>query len=101
MITESKNILASCLALEDISIVYQPDIDTPMFHSDTREIYIPIYKFDEFSESFHDMIIGHEVGHAKWSETNQQKIETMAKQVCDSFNVGFSYLNIIEDIRIE
>jgi hypothetical protein len=99
MYENSKNILASFLSQENITVIFKKNIIRPNFDSSKRIINIPCYVI---SEPLMDMIIEHESGHAIWSESNHDKLQEMALSVCpENSGVGFSYLNIVEDIRIE
>jgi hypothetical protein len=98
-IAEHKKILASLFSKENIQVIFDSEIKTARFDSENRVIRMPCYAI---SEEMMDMLIAHESGHAVWSESNQDKIKEMANRVCpENTDVGFSYLNIVEDIRIE
>jgi len=88
-----KSILAKLLATENIHVEHQKT-STAYFNLETRTVVLPIFK--ETSADLYDLLIGHEVGHA---------LETPADGWHSSISekgVGFkSFLNIIEDARIE
>jgi len=88
-----KSILAKLLATENVHVEHQK-VGTAYFNLETRTVVLPIFK--EMSADLYDLLIGHEVGHA---------LETPAQGWHSSISekgVGFkSFLNIIEDARIE
>jgi hypothetical protein len=88
-----KSILAKLLATENIHVEHQKT-STAYFNLETRTVVLPIFK--EMSADLYDLLIGHEVGHA---------LETPADGWHSSISekgLGFkSFLNIIEDSRIE
>jgi hypothetical protein len=88
-----KSILAKLLATENIHVEHQKT-STAYFNLETRTVVLPIFK--ETSADLYDLLIGHEVGHA---------LETPAEGWHSSISekgMGFkSFLNIIEDARIE
>ena len=88
-----KSILAKLLATENIHVEHQKT-STAYFNLETRTVVLPIFK--ETSADLYDLLIGHEVGHA---------LETPADGWHSSISekgAGFkSFLNIIEDARIE
>jgi hypothetical protein len=88
-----KSILAKLLATENIHVEHQKT-STAYFNLETRTVVLPIFK--EMSADLYDLLIGLEVGHA---------LETPADGWHSSISekgLGFkSFLNIIEDSRIE
>ena len=83
--------LAKLLAEEDINVVHRNQ-STAMFDVLNRELSLPIWK--EMSKNVQDLMTVHEVGHALWTPLEQLK---RAKQE----NVEFSFVNVLEDVRIE
>jgi len=88
-----KSILAKLLATENVHVEHQK-VSTAYFNLETRTVVLPIFK--QMSADLYDLLIGHEVGHA---------LETPAAGWHSSISEkgqGFkSFLNIIEDARIE
>ena len=92
---ETKRGLAKLLARENISVRHQ-NVDTAYFDVENRVLVLP--KFDNVTVDQYDLLIGHEVGHAKYS-SGPDAIEILKK--CHKFNGLHTYLNVIEDCRIE
>jgi len=90
---EVKSILAKLLATEDISVEHDPKMPTAAFDVKQRKLYLPMWK--DMSNNMYDLFVGHEVGHAHetpeagWHDT-----------VIDNPSLK-SFLNIVEDARIE
>lgn len=90
----TKGLLAKLLAKENITVV-RGNYSTASFDVANRILYLPLFN-NTLSKDVADMLVGHEVGHALW--TPHDAIE---KFKTDHADVPFSYLNILEDIRIE
>jgi cobalamin biosynthesis protein CobT len=88
-----KSILAKLLATENIHVEHQKT-STAYFNLETRTVVLPIFK--EMSADLYDLLIGHEVGHAL--ETPAQGWHSSISEKGQGFK---SFLNIIEDARIE
>ena len=84
-----KSVLARLLANENIS-VQQGNFETAFFDVENRVLGLPLWK--EMSADVYDLLVGHEVGHALYTPSIE-KIKVKG--------VPFSYVNVIEDIRIE
>jgi flagellar motor protein MotB len=89
----SKETLAKLMAIEDINVENRK-VQTASFDLKSRTLILPIWK-DDLSEHVTDLLVGHEVAHALYSP----EAEWMA--VCENKEVPKSYVNILEDIRIE
>jgi len=93
MEVKSKSMLAKLLATEDISVEHQ-NVPTALFDLKNRKIILPRWK--EMSVHLYDLFVGHEISHG---------LETPAEgwhdAVCDSGQGFKSFLNVIEDCRIE
>ena len=89
----SKETLAKLMAIENINVENRK-VPTAAFDLKSRTLVLPIWK-DDLSEHVTDLLVGHEVAHALYSP----EAEWMA--VCENKEVPKSYVNIIEDIRIE
>ena len=87
-----KSIIAKLLSEEDISVV-QKKTKTAAFNVETRELILPLWK-EEMSKDISDLFICHEIGHALY--TSVDLLTKMQERKIDK-----SYVNIIEDARIE
>tara|TARA_B000000532_G_scaffold223902_1_gene200399 strand:- start:268 stop:726 length:459 start_codon:yes stop_codon:yes gene_type:complete len=87
-----KSIIAKLLSEEDISVVHKKT-KTAAFNVESRELILPIWK-DEMSKDISDLFICHEIGHALY--TSKDMLQKMTDRKIDK-----SYVNIIEDARIE
>ena len=92
---ETKRGLAKLLARENISVRHQ-NVDTAYFDVKNRVLVLP--KFDNVTVDQYDRLIGHEVGHAKFS-SGPDAIEILRK-AAESDGLH-TYLNVLEDTRIE
>ena len=86
-----KSVLARLLANENIT-VQQGNFPTAYFDVENRVLGLPLWK--EMSADLYDLMVGHEVGHALY--TPNADVLTEASKL-----VPFSYINVVEDIRIE
>jgi hypothetical protein len=89
MIT-NKDILAKLLASENIHVVRAP-MRTASFDIVSRTLNLPQWK--DMTENIEDMLVGHEVGHALFTDMTYLQTE--------NYGTLHGYLNIIEDVRIE
>lgn len=89
---EQKSTLAKLMATENM-IVQQNHVRTASFDVLNRVLTIPIFD-KNISRELYDLFIGHEVGHALWTE-----VEGIKKAKSDKVNM--SVLNVVEDSRIE
>lgn len=92
-LANSKSILAKLLAAENITVQHK-NVSTAYFMLQERALVCPTLK--EMSVDLYDLLMGHEVGHALFTPAEgwHDALEKNGK--------GFkSYLNIIEDVRIE
>ena len=87
-----KSIIAKLLSEEDISVVHKKT-KTAAFNVETRELILPLWK-EEMSKDISDLFICHEIGHALY--TSKDLLTKMQERKIDK-----SYVNIIEDARIE
>ena len=87
-----KSIIAKLLSEEDISVVHKKT-KTAAFNVENRELILPIWK-EEMSKDISDLFICHEIGHALY--TSRDMLQKMVDRKIDK-----SYVNIIEDARIE
>ncbi len=85
---EIKGNLARLLATENL-VVEHRNVPTAQFDVDRRVLTLP--NWDKASSIVYDMLVGHEVGHALFTP-NQDPRE---------FKASKSYVNVVEDVRIE
>ena len=86
---EIKGNLARLLATENL-VVEHRSVPTAQFNVDTRVLTLP--NWDKASSIVYDLLVGHEVGHALFTPN-----EDWTKKV----QVPQSYVNVVEDVRIE
>ena len=86
---EIKSQLAKLLATEDL-IVEHKKVETAFFNVSSRVLTLPLW--DKASNIVYDMLVGHEVGHALY---------TPDEEWWKRYKVPPSFVNIIEDVRIE
>jgi hypothetical protein len=92
---ETKRGLAKLLARENISVRHE-QVPTAMFNVITRELILP--QFESISVDQYDLLIAHEVGHAKYSSG---PVAEALLQSCGQFPGLHTYVNVLEDTRIE
>lgn len=92
-LANSKSTLAKLLAQENISVQHKKT-STAYFDPKNRILVLPIWK--EMSGDLYDLLVGHEVGHA-W-ETPPDGWHDAVRGHTPGFK---SYLNVVEDARIE
>jgi len=85
-----KSTLARLLANENIT-VQQGNFETAFFDVKTRVLGLPLWK--DMGKDVFDMLVGHEVSHALFTPENFN--EYMSE------GIPHSWLNIVEDVRIE
>src|SRR6056300_114291 len=82
---------AKLLANEDINVVRAP-VSTASFDIKSRVLRLPMWK--ELTPEVEQMLVGHEVGHALY--TTDEYSDVIKENPAIK-----SYLNVIEDVRIE
>ena len=92
---ETKRGLAKLLARENINVTHA-NVPTAMFNVKTRQLVLP--KFQNVTVDQYDLLIGHEVGHAKYSSGPES---LLILEKCGEFPGLHSYVNVLEDTRIE
>lgn len=85
-----KSVLARLLANENIT-VQQGNYETAYFDVKSRTLGLPLWK--DMGKDIYDMLVGHEVAHALFTPENFN--EYMSE------GIPHSWLNIVEDVRIE
>ena len=88
-----KSILARLLARENIT-VEQTNHHTAFFDVERRILGLPYWK--EVGNDLYDLLVGHEIGHALHTPAEGWHESTKEIPGCPR-----SYINIVEDIRIE
>jgi len=88
-----KDILAKLLAAENITVVHE-NAQTASFNVRDRVLTLPLW--DDLTGDNYDHFIGHEVGHALYTPE-----DGWHDAVCDRGRAYKSFLNVIEDARIE
>jgi len=86
---EIKSQLAKLLATEDL-IVEHKNVQTAEFNVHTRVLTLP--KWDRASNNVYDALVAHEVGHALYTPDREWYKEVQ---------IPPSFVNIVEDVRIE
>jgi len=91
METTASDLSARLLATENLSVI-RARTQTASFDIKSRVLTLPMWK--DMTPEIEDMLIGHEVGHALY--TGEEYLTPIQENV-----KMMSYLNIIEDVRIE
>ena len=92
----TKDILAKCMATEDLRVIHDVNAETAYFDTKNRVLCLPIWK--DMTNSMYDMLVGHEVSHAL--HTPQQGWESFVGEGRGS-GMRHMFLNVVEDARIE
>ena len=92
-----KSALARLLATENLSVQYSAKYPTAFFDLKNRTIHIPL--IPNLDEDLLDLFEGHEVGHAR--ETPAEGFHSAIHENGEINDTLKTYLNVIEDIRIE
>jgi hypothetical protein len=88
-----KDILAKLLATENITVVHE-NAPTASFNVKDRVLTLPLW--EDLTDDNYDHFIGHEVGHALYTPE-----DGWHDAVCERGSAYKSFLNVIEDARIE
>ena len=86
---EIKGNLAKLLATENL-VVEHRSVPTAQFDVERRVLTLP--NWDRASSIVYDMLVGHEVGHALFTPNEDWTLKVQVPQ---------SYVNVVEDVRIE
>jgi len=89
---ESQKILANIIAAENITLV-EKNTDTASFDMENRVVTIPNWVSLNHSDDVFNMMLGHETSHALYTPADAW--DNIPK------SIPRSYVNIVEDIRIE
>ena len=87
---EVKGSLAKCLATENL-IIEHKKVPTACFDVDRRVLTLPTW--DKASAIVYDLLVGHEVGHALYTDNIDWTI--------DYPEVPKDFVNVLEDVRVE
>ena len=90
---ESKSYLAKLLATENITVEHRK-VPTAFFDLKKRLLVVPIWK-QEMSNDVLDLLLSHEIGHALYTPMKEWQ------KAVDIDKIPHSFLNVIEDARIE
>ena len=88
----AKSNLAKLLATENISVEHKK-VKTAYFDLKNRLLVVPIWK--EMNKDILDLLLSHEIGHALFTDMNEWRVAVEEEKIPHSF------LNVIEDARIE
>lgn len=87
---EVKGSLAKCLATENL-IIEHKKVPTASFDVERRILVLPMW--DKASATVYDLLVGHEVGHALYTDDIDWTIEYS--------DVPKDFINVLEDARVE
>jgi hypothetical protein len=85
--------ISRLFAQENITVEYSSEAKTASFDVVRRVLTYP-YSMVLEDEVIHDLLMGHEIGHARFTKTADEMRMRSSEQI-------FEYWNIVEDIRIE
>lgn len=91
MENKTTDLSARLLATENLSVV-RASVRTAGFDIKSRVLTLPLWK--DMTPEIEDMLVGHEVGHALYTG------DDYLKPIQDNPKI-MSYLNVLEDVRIE
>ena len=89
----NNSMLAKLLAKENITVEHG-NFRTAFFDVEKRILGLPLWK--DMGKNVHDLLVGHEVGHALFTPADGWHDSTTTIPGCPR-----TYINIVEDIRIE
>ena len=92
---------ARLLATENISVRVDSSAPTASFDVESRTLTMPVW--EKMSEELTDMLLGHEVSHALFTNDNDllQTVQSLAKNAGVPDQVAMNALNVVEDVRID
>lgn len=97
--TSRNSLLAQLLASEGITVEHRPDATTAWFELDSRRLVLP--QWENKNQSVYDFLVGHEVGHAKYTPADEWKSESIRIGGEGNSMIAKDYINVVEDARIE
>ena len=89
----NNSMIAKLLAKENITVEHG-NFRTAFFDVEKRILGLPLWK--DMGKNVHDLLVGHEVGHALFTPADGWHDSTTTIPGCPR-----AYINIVEDIRIE
>jgi len=92
----TKDILAKCMATEDLRVIHDANAETAYFDTENRVLCLPVW--EDMSNATYDMLVGHEVSHAL--HTPKEGWQDFVGDGKGS-RIRHMFLNIVEDARIE
>ena len=90
---KNKSTIAKLLSEEAIHVVYK-QMETAYFNPKDRELGLPIWDEDKTTADVEDLMVCHEIAHALWTPLDMLERAQVR-------NINHSFVNIIEDARIE
>ena len=90
---QKQSVLAKLLARENITVQHG-NYHTAYFDVENRVLGLPLWK--DKGKDVYDLLVGHEVGHALFTPSEGWHDSTI-----DVEGIPRSFLNVVEDIRIE
>jgi hypothetical protein len=97
--TARNSIMARLLASENLTVEHSHECETAYFELDSRRLVLP--QWDNKDQSVYDFLVGHEVGHAKYTPADAWKEASIRIGGTKNAMVAKDYINVIEDARIE
>ena len=92
----TKDILAKCMATEDLRVIHDANAETAYFDTENRVLCLPVWK--DMTNSTYDMLVGHEVSHAL--HTPKEGWQDFVGKGKGS-RIRHMFINVVEDARIE
>ena len=92
-----KSQLAKLMATENITVQHS-NVQTASFNVKSRVLTLPFWK--DITNEMYDLLVGHEVGHAI-DTPHFDRLKTSYKEVCDDEAISHTFINVVEDARIE
>ena len=97
--TVRNSIMARLLASENLTVEHSHECETAYFELDSRRLVLP--QWDNKDQSVYDFLVGHEVGHAKYTPADAWKEASIRIGGEANAMLAKDYINVIEDARIE
>ena len=94
--TNSKDVLARCMATEDLMVQHSASAETAAFDTESRTLILPVW--ENMDDALYDMLVGHEVSHAL--HTPMDGWQDFIGEGPGS-RMRHMFVNVVEDARIE